>query len=279
MEFLFYLFVFMFGAVIGSFLNVVILRYNTGITLAGRSFCFSCRKQLTWRDLFPVASFICLLGKCRFCKSKISWQYFLVEVLTGIIFVLIFWSLGGVNAFFPGTLIYFEKLLLSVVVFSILIVIGVYDFKHQIIPDSFAYTFAALALFRILFLPQTFLFTPGMWDLFAGPILALPFAALWYFSKGTWMGLGDAKLILGMGWFLGLNSGFSAVVLSFWIGSIIGVFLILVGKFLNSSFTSSLLHKKITLKTEIPFAPFLILSFSIATFFPDAVYAVQRLFF
>src|SRR3989339_1660823 len=87
----FSVFVFLFGAVVGSFLNVVILRLNTGQSIvSGRSKCFNCAKKLKWRELLPIISFVFLRGKCSACKAKISWQYPLVETITGIIFVLLF---------------------------------------------------------------------------------------------------------------------------------------------------------------------------------------------
>src|SRR3989344_244845 len=87
----FSVFVFLFGAVVGSFLNVVILRLNTGQSIvSGRSKCFTCAKKLKWHELLPIVSFVFLRGKCSACKTKISWQYPLVETITGIIFVLLF---------------------------------------------------------------------------------------------------------------------------------------------------------------------------------------------
>ncbi len=85
------LFIFIFGTIIGSFLNVVILRYNTGYSpVATRSRCFNCGKILKWYELIPILSFLIQFGRCRNCKSKISIQYPLIELLTGIIFLLIF---------------------------------------------------------------------------------------------------------------------------------------------------------------------------------------------
>ena len=77
---------FIFGLIIGSFLNVVILRFNTERSFGGRSGCMSCRKKLFWYELVPLFSFLGLKGRCKNCKTKISWQYPLVEFITGLIF-------------------------------------------------------------------------------------------------------------------------------------------------------------------------------------------------
>ena len=136
-------FVFIFGAIIGSFLNVVSLRFNTGVGLGGRSMCMSCGKTLRWMELIPVFSFIFLRGACRKCKSKISWQYPLIEFISGAIFVLILLKFPPVSPLAAlSTLMY----LLTA---CILIVIAAYDAKHQIIPDPLVYAFDALALERV----------------------------------------------------------------------------------------------------------------------------------
>lgn len=269
MEILLYSLVFLFGGIIGSFLNVVIFRYHSGATFFGRSMCFSCGKTIAWRDLVPVWSFFSLRGKCRFCLSKISSAYVVTEIATGAAFALVFWKVGGVDVFLgavsAGGVAYFANIILLGVLFAILVVVAGYDIKHKIIPDAFAYVFAALALFRLLFIPEAFSFVPGVWDFFAGVILALPFVVLWYVSRGKWMGLGDAKLALGIGWFLGLGNGIAALVLAFWIGAVFG--LVLIG--LSSAANRGFLGRNITMKSEIPFAPFLIAGLLVVFFYPQ----------
>ncbi|MFA5830813.1 MAG: prepilin peptidase [Candidatus Paceibacterota bacterium] len=281
MEYFFYFFVFILGAIIGSFLNVVIYRHNTEMTLLGRSFCFSCNKQLTWRELFPIASFLALRGKCRFCKSKISWQYSIVEAAMGFLSILLFWKLGGFAAFAHEVILgdsvdwlWLFSSMVFLVLLGILLLIAVYDLKHKIIPDTFSYLFAGLAFLKLLFLPGTFPFLLTAWDLFAGVILAAPFALLWLISEGRWMGLGDAKLVLGIGWFLGLGAGFTAVVLAFWIGAIFGVTLILAGKLEKYP----LFKSRVSMKSELPFAPFLILGLLLVFFVPSIMETVGTLF-
>ena len=184
METLLSTFVFLFGVIIGSFLNVVIYRFNTGAGVHGRSMCLSCGKQLSWYELIPLVSFAFQRGRCRACRSKLSWQYPLVELCTGLIFLGAFLS-HGLSLMLPYLFIQL----------SLLMVIAVYDLRHTIIPDVFAYAFAALALSALLV--KLVGGVSDSWiELLAGPALFTPFALLWWCSNGAWMGFGDAKLAL-----------------------------------------------------------------------------------
>ncbi|MFA6552211.1 MAG: prepilin peptidase [Candidatus Paceibacterota bacterium] len=287
MEILIAILFFILGTIIGSFLNVVILRYGTGLSpQKGRSKCFSCGKTLEWHELIPVLSFIAQKGRCSKCKSRISIQYPLVETITGILFVGIFFrQFSDLQIFnfqfsiFNQFLIYnFLNSILLILIFCILIVITGYDWRHKIIPDGFVYSFALLSLIHLVFFvfsPGTFtihysLFTNHYLDLLAGPILALPFFLLWLFSGGRWIGLGDAKLALGIGWLLGLPLGLSSIILAFWVGAVASLLIIALSKISKykaiHSFCLSLGVKNPTMKSEMPFAPFLILA-AVITFF------------
>ena len=243
---------FILGTLIGSFLNVVILRYNTGRgVIRGRSSCPHCGHELAWFELVPVISYIFLGGRCRKCRSKISWQYPAVELLTGITF----------------TAVYLKSVFLipDLIVASLLIVILVYDLKHKIIPDGLVYGFIIVSLLRCGILLH-YSFFPIL-DLLAGPIMFLPFFLLWYLSSGRWMGFGDAKLAIGIGWFLGFFGALSAIILGFWIGAVVGIILLLWKR------------KEVTMKTEIPFAPFLILGLAVVYFFNIDVLGLSTLLF
>lgn len=188
-----------------------------------------------------------------------------VELITGALFVLVFWKIGGIMALQNvASFSYFANLFLLFTLMSLLVVIGGYDIKHKIIPDVFAYSFAALALVKLIFLPE---FIPAAWDFLAGPILAFPFAFLWFVSDGRWMGLGDAKLSLGIGWFLGLKAGVAAVILAFWAGAIFGLAIIGIGKIEKTYF----LRGRVTMKSEIPFAPFLVGGLLLVFFVPSVM--------
>ncbi len=251
-----------FGLIIGSFLNVVILRYNTQKKLDGRSACMSCQNKLQWYELIPLFSFITLMGRCRSCKTKISTQYPLVELATGLVFAGLFLKFQDV--FYLDTLVFAFTYAYYTVMFSLLMVIAVYDLKHKIIPDTLALVFGTLAFVGMFFFSNYGfdLHIPSIWEFASGIIIALPFALIWLLSKGAWMGLGDAKLLLGLGWLLGLSSVLSGVVLAFWSGAIIGVILLAFSK-------------KHGMKSEIPFAPFLVLGALLAFLFELNLFPVS----
>lgn len=252
---------FIFGTFIGSFLNVLIFRHNTGKTVLGRSGCMSCRAELTWFELVPVLSFIILRGRCRLCRSPLSVQYPLVELATGFLFFA---------AFLVSESILGE--MFSALVFSTLIVIAVYDLRHKIIPDAYVWTFVALGFLSLFFDFSTLsLAVPTLLSLFSGVITALPLFVLWLVSRGTWIGLGDSKIALGTGTILGLSGGLVALMYAFWIGAIVGITLMLAERLR----TGCVLNKRgraLTMKSEIPFAPFLILGFLIVYLLPDVFF-------
>jgi len=257
---LFFLFSFALGTIIGSFLNVVAYRYGTKKDLGGRSSCMTCCEQLKWYELIPVVSYVMLSGKCRTCRAKISAQYPYVESITGLLFALLYLKLLPALEFSP--IIFLALFAFFAFIFSLLIVIAVYDIRHKMIPNKLVYLFSGLSLLMLVLVSfiSDLGFVEFAVDILAGPILAIPFALLWYFSGGKWIGFGDAKIALGMGWFLGLAGGVSAIALGFWIGAIVSVFLLLASKLSKSKV-------KITRTTEIPFAPFLLIGLIVIFFF------------
>ena len=282
---------FILGLIIGSFLNVVLFRFNTGMGLGGRSKCFSCRRELGPIDLVPVLSFLAFRGRCRTCKSKVSWQYPAVELLTGALFASTFAVFGQrifTPFFFPGQ--FAIQMLFALTAMSLLVLIVVYDIRHKIIPDLFAFLFAALSFVGLFlrFDGQGWLHVamPSITALSAGLILAFPFYFLWRVSSGKWMGLGDAKLALGIGWFLGIERGGTAIIFGFWVGAAISIVLLALGKlfsmdiFVEDRSISRLLKKlhisipRLSMKSEIPFAPFLVAGLLIVFFFGYNMFSV-----
>lgn len=255
-------FIFIFGLIIGSFLNVVILRMNTGRSVAkGRSSCARCNAPLAWYELVPVFSYLGLRGKCKTCNQHISFQYPLVELATAIVFTIIY-SVTIASYGFGGVAL--AAFAFSATVAAILIVIFAYDIRHGIIPDRAVYSFILLSLISIAW--RAFAM-PGFSASFAsvyGVLVALPFFLLWAFSKGKAMGFGDVKLALGIGWLLGLGGGFSAVIFSFWIGGLVGLFLLA-------------LTRKYHMRSEVPFAPFLILGTFIVGVWGVSIFSLFQL--
>ena len=268
MDIIYILYIFMLGAVVGSFLNVVALRYNSGLSIkSGRSKCFSCNRVLEWFELVPLFSFLFIRAKCRTCKTPISWRYFIVELITGIMFVGVAirqYNLWPVYNTFDYGLVY--SLLFFIFytsVFSLLLVITLYDIRHKIIPDEFVYTFIILGAIKLglfFYLKDYLLITIDYFDALAAFIIPLPFAVLWFISDGRWIGFGDIKLMFGMGILLGFVGGVSSVILAFWTGALWGIFFILKSKYEKKR------NKKVNFQSEVPFAPFLILG-TVITFF------------
>jgi len=183
----------------------------------------------------------------------------LVEVLSGLIFVAVF-ALDKPL---------FESIYL-VVIFSTLLVIAVYDIRHQIIPDGLVAMFAILSVSWFLWtVPGGLLRAihfPYYWTLLAGPLLFIPFWALWFFSRGRWMGLGDAKLSVGIGWFLGMTLGMSTLMVGFWTGALFAGAMMALQRIQQKFTTSKITTTSWSLKSEIPFGPFLILSVVVVYF-------------
>ncbi|PIV45836.1 MAG: prepilin peptidase [Candidatus Nealsonbacteria bacterium CG02_land_8_20_14_3_00_34_20] len=259
--------VFILGLTVGSFLNCVIYRLKTGQNfLKGHSSCPHCLHQLKWYDLIPVLSFILLKGKCRYCKKPISWQYPLVELITGLLFLQIFnfqfsWTLSGglsVGLLFNEFSIFnFLNLIYYWLIVSLLIVIFVYDLKWYVIPDKIVYPAIIIALifnFQFSIFNQFSIFKFSILSALGTSIF---FLAIFLISRGKWLGFGDVKLAFFMGLFLGFPDILVALFLAFLIGAMIGLGLII--------------FKKKGLKSEIPFGPFLITGTLIALFWGNQI--------
>ncbi len=263
--------IFFLGTIIGSFLNVVIYRFNSGKTLGGRSFCMSCAKTLVWYELVPIASYLVQGGKCTKCASRISHQYPVVEAATGIMFTLVAFKFAYL---LPASLPLFLILVgFYVFIFSLLVVIAAYDIKHTIIPDKFVFLFWFCALLGAFFISGDVLVIhlPTLMTFLAGFIMALPFALLWLFSKGRLMGLGDPKFMVGMGLLLGLSSGVAALLIAFWIGAAISVILLLLLRL-------KIVKRGVSMKTQIPFGPFLALATFIVFLFNIKIMTILEWF-
>ena len=217
-----YIAAFLFGIVIGSFLNVCIFRIPKEESLsAKRSHCMSCGYQLRWFDLIPLFSWIALRGHCRKCHAKISVQYPIVEAANGLIYVIVLLVKG----------ISIESFIFCFAM-SALLALSVIDFRTYIIPIGFNVFILGLALIRIAYL----LFIEGkaigdMIPYLIGMfVVSVPLGILWFITKGKAIGGGDIKLMGAAGLLLGWKSILLAFVLGCMIGSVIHLIRMKVSK-------------------------------------------------
>ncbi len=242
-----YIVVFILGLCVGSFLNVLIYREAKGESfLFGRSYCDKCKKRLAWFENIPLLSYVFLRGRCRRCHKKISLQYPLVELLTGLQFIWIYFLLKSNLTFFSRFEGFYSllSLLLYLGIGACLLAIFIADVKFFIIPDSAVFFAIFLGLLKLW---VDYRYT-GMIDFSTLPsagLTALFFLFLILLTKGKGMGYGDVKLGFLMGLLLGFPDILIALFIAFLTGAIVGVILILIGR------------KK--LKSKIAFGPFLIL--------------------
>lgn len=234
---LFFITSFVIGACVGSFLNCIIYRLETNKSfLTGRSFCPACGHILSFKDLIPILSFLILKEKCRYCQRKISFQYPLVELITGFLFSLffIFKNYSIVDLFFYWTISAF------------LILIFVFDLKHYLVPEK-----AVLIAILLTFIYKLFSFQ--FFNLILGVLPTLFFLFLVLVSKETWMGWGDVEIVFLMGLILGWPQILVALFFSFFLGALVGLILIFL--------------KKKSFKSQIPFGPFLVTGTFFSIFF------------
>lgn len=254
---------FVFGTIIGSFLNVVIYRFNTGKSLSGRSHCLSCGTPLSWYELVPLISYLAQRGACRSCHAHITPRYLAVELLTGLLFLL------AAQAFLSDPVL----LALNLGIVALLVVITVYDLRHTIIPDTLVLYLLVLAVAYVLWNPLVEATArPFLNALLGSALPAAFFGGLWLVSRGRWIGLGDAKLALPLGLIVGLWGSVSMLLLSFWIGAIVSVSMLLLQKVPRGGLLFGGLH--LTMKSEVPFAPFLVCAFFLVQFIGVDVFAI-----
>ncbi|MBD3248359.1 hypothetical protein GF382_03665 [Candidatus Falkowbacteria bacterium] len=246
------------GLIMGSFLNCFIWRLYKNEGMWDRSYCPKCRKKISWYDNIPVLSFVFLRGKCRNCRKPISWQYPIVEAILGVLFMLAFYlnwigSFGTDVVLLSGDLPFMISLARDWFVIFTSMSILVYDWRWMIIPDRIIIPAICLVLALNIFLGYSLaeVLYPA---LLGGGFFLLQFLI----SRGRWVGGGDARFGVFMGavladiWHLVI-----ALLLAYWIGSIIGIFLII--------------SKKKTLKSQLPFGIFLSVGLIISLFFANDI--------
>lgn len=257
MIFPFYLLVFFFGAAIGSFVGVVVDRLSSNEPIwKGRSHCDHCRHKLHWKDLIPLVSFLILGRKCRYCGQPLSWNFFMIELLTGLAFVLAAFSIFQGSWFMIANLQYIILALYYFALIGSLMAIFFADLRFGIIPFKIVGFAVGVCIFWFLLLPALY-FSPSevtllgfqtsfLNSLGAGLGTSLFFFLLFVLTKGRGMGFGDVVYAFLMGFILGFPKVILALYLAFVTGAIVAMVLIA-------------LHKKKFKGGTIPFGPFLVL--------------------
>ena len=238
---MYYLALFFFGIICGSFANVCIYRLPKNKSIVtGRSFCPNCKKKIIWYDNIPLLSFILLKSKCRFCKKPINSQYFIVELITAISFVSIYYFFGLTLA----------ALLLSILSVFFIIIFFI-DLKHFIIPNELTFPLMIIGFFKSFDpnLNQT-IFPNYINSLIGGVFGYLIIWLIIFFYKKVrkkeGMGLGDAKLLAVVGfWF-----GWFSIPFTIFMSSVVALIFVL----------PSLINKSRKMSSQIPFGPYIIIA-------------------
>ncbi|MEK7600886.1 MAG: prepilin peptidase [Patescibacteria group bacterium] len=240
-----------FGACIGSFVNVLVMRMGKGESwITGRSHCTACKALIAWYDLVPVVSALLLGFRCRACHKRFSSEYFWGEL--GMAGLAVAWVFTLGPSIQPLHIAYALALILFVALLRL-------DARHFWLPDTLTASLAVVALAGHL------LAGSRMQEyLLSGAGLAAFFGILHVVSRGRWIGLGDAKLAGGIGFLLGYPLGFLAVVGGVWLAAAWALVLVLL--------------KRATLRTAIPLGTFLCIGAIIVILFPSYVRPLERLF-
>ena len=251
--------VFIFGLIVGSFVNVLVYRLprEQGF-VKGRSRCPRCRKKLWWGDLIPVASFIWLKGQCRYCHKPISWRYPVVELISGLIFLLSWvylapWGVGGVFFF--------------IFLLETMLVLALIDMAFLLLLDKvMLFGLGGTLLYGVLEIMGGVPKTVGIisWSHLLSAIFFLALlGSLWFISHGRWIGLGDAKLMAWLGLIFGWTGAWIILYAAIVIGGIISL-----GLYLS---------KKASLKTKLPLGTFICAAVGLYIFLGSTI--IQQLNF
>lgn len=241
---------FAFGLVIGSFLNVCIYRIPRKIFFKqARSHCPQCNALIPWWGNVPVLSWFLLRGRARCCGAKISWQYPLVELTTGLLFVGLYWLFPFFGRFSEGYVLNPAELIrfIHAIVFScLLLVCSVIDMQHRIIPDVISLPMIAASPLVAMVHPDLTLASSLIGVVAGGGIF---YALAWFYyllRKEAGLGMGDVKLLAAIGGWLGYQSLIPTIFLGSISGAVFGIGAIII-------------TKNTHMKTAIPFGPFLAL--------------------
>ncbi len=247
-----YFAVFIFGSIWGSFCNVCIYRLpDNGNIVKNRSFCPSCKKKINWYDNIPLLSYVLLQAKCRNCKNKINFQYFLVELISAISFTAIYFIYGiSITTF------------LLIVLSIFFIIIFFIDLKHFIIPNELTFPLMVIGFIKSFDPNLNQMIFPNYINSLIGGLFGYSIIWLIIFlykkiRNKEGMGLGDAKLMAAVGfWF-----GWASIPFVIFISSVVALVIVI----------PSLVNKTKSMKAQIPFGPYIIIGCLIYVSFANQI--------
>ncbi len=247
-----YFAVFIFGSIWGSFCNVCIYRLpDNGNIVKNRSFCPSCKKKINWHDNIPLLSYVLLQAKCRNCKNKINFQYFLVELISAISFTAIYFIYGiSITTF------------LLIVLSIFFIIIFFIDLKHFIIPNELTFPLMVIGFIKSFDPNLNQMIFPNYINSLIGGLFGYSIIWLIIFlykkiRNKEGMGLGDAKLMAAVGfWF-----GWASIPFVIFISSVVALVIVI----------PSLVNKTKSMKAQIPFGPYIIIGCLIYVSFANQI--------
>lgn len=257
MEILFFL----FGAALGSFVNVVVTRLHVAPIMKGRSKCLSCGSQISWYDLIPVVSYLVLQGRCRSCKHRFGKEHLLVEMFYGAVFVCVYLFILQGFPVMSGMWLWW--LVVYSLLFVTLGVLSLYDLRHKMIP--FAWYLALLAVSAGVLAMRVVQGDPLV-TLAAPFLVALPFLGVYLITKGRALGFADILMYIAVGAFFGIAQGIAVLFVSVWIGAVVGVVLHLLKK------------DRYSFSSGIPFIPFIALAWIVVLFTDMDIFSIVSLF-
>ena len=237
-----YFFLFILGAVVGSFLGMLSWRLPRGLAITGRSTCDNCGKYISWRDNIPIFGWFFLRGKCRVCKKLFSLRYPIIEFLCALSFVLV-----GFIAQDLWELVFL--LVFTSLSFALLVV----DLEHKILPDKLTLLLGVVVFLFVFALPSPLMFS----RVIVGFFVFLFFLTIYLATSGRGMGFGDVKLSFVLGSALGYPYILVWLFISFFTGALVGILLMILGR---AGF-----------KSEIAFGPYLLVGVWITLFWGDVI--------
>ncbi|MDQ5957252.1 MAG: leader peptidase (prepilin peptidase) / N-methyltransferase [Patescibacteria group bacterium] len=246
---------FIYGLSLGSFANLVADRLRVKTIFSGRSKCLHCGHNLTWKELIPIFSFLYQKGKCKKCKTKLTSTYIWSELATGFLIALLPYIIStNLNISDNPQLIYYGIFLYILFSTSIALsmIITIYDLRHMLVPFGVVIILFLLGILSTII--RQFVYDFNIFDSLSGIIVALPYAFLYFISKGKWVGIGDVFMYTALGFIIGLPMGISMFFYSIWIGALVALSLMIIHK------------NEYNLKSEIPFTPFIILGFILSLY-------------